>query len=169
MGYFFHFSSLYPATYIELYMCLPIWISYLSFKAVLALPKMACSAQTHESISFIWIVWSTLYVYLWATVKLLMVKFLTGWSDEKILSSCILSGTLEKLFNTKDCCNKCTHAYIGWRRGYSSIWMLLQLSKFETDPYFLQNYQCTTMFISAFCKICELNSEREIVFVFCNV
>ena len=41
-----------------------------------------------------------------------MVKFLTGWSDEKILSSCILSGTLEKLFNTKDssllccCCNK---------------------------------------------------------------
>ena len=66
------------------------------------------------------------------TVKLLMVKFLTRWSDEKILSSCILCGTLEKLFNTKDCCNKCTHAYIGWRRGYSSIWMLLQLSKFET-------------------------------------
>ena len=26
---------------------------------------MARSAQTHKSISFIWIVWSTLYVYLW--------------------------------------------------------------------------------------------------------
>ena len=26
---------------------------------------MACSAQTHKSISFIWIVWSTLYAYLW--------------------------------------------------------------------------------------------------------
>ena len=65
MGYFFHFSSLYSATYIELYMCKPIYISYLNFKAVLALPKLAGSAQTHKSVSFIWIVWSTLYVYLW--------------------------------------------------------------------------------------------------------
>ena len=45
-------------------MCLAILISYLDFKAVLALPKTACSAQTHKSISFIRIVWSTLYVYL---------------------------------------------------------------------------------------------------------
>ena len=37
---------------------------YLNFKAGLALPKMARSAQTDKSISFIWIVWSTLYVYL---------------------------------------------------------------------------------------------------------
>ena len=37
---------------------------YLNFKAVLALPIMAHSAQTHKSISSIWIVWSTLYVYL---------------------------------------------------------------------------------------------------------
>ena len=36
----------------------------MNFKAVLALPKTARSAQTHKSISFIWIVWSTLYVYL---------------------------------------------------------------------------------------------------------
>ena len=36
----------------------------MNFKAVLALPKTAHSAQTHKSISFIWIVWSTLYVYL---------------------------------------------------------------------------------------------------------
>ena len=28
---------------------------------------------------------------------------------------------------------------------------------------FLQNFQCTTMFISAFCKIWELNTECEIV------
>ena len=34
------------------------------FKAVLELPKTVGSAQTHKSISFIWIVWSTLYVYL---------------------------------------------------------------------------------------------------------
>ena len=65
MDNFFHFSSLYPATYIELYMFYPIQISYLNFKAVLALPQTARSAQTHKSMSFIWIVWSTLYVYLW--------------------------------------------------------------------------------------------------------
>ena len=37
-----------------------IWI----FRAVLVLPKTAGSAQTYKSMSFIWIVWSTLYVYL---------------------------------------------------------------------------------------------------------
>ena len=31
LGYFFHFSSLYPAKYIELRMCYPIQISYLNF------------------------------------------------------------------------------------------------------------------------------------------
>ena len=36
----------------------------LNFRAVLVLPKTAGSAQTHRSMSFIWIVWSTLYVYL---------------------------------------------------------------------------------------------------------
>ena len=36
----------------------------MNFKAVSALPKTAHSAQTHKSIRFTWIVWSTLYVYL---------------------------------------------------------------------------------------------------------
>ena len=31
---------------------------------------MAGSAQPHKSMSFIWIVWSTLYVYLWAQPKI---------------------------------------------------------------------------------------------------
>ena len=53
-----------PHTYIDLYMCQPIQILYLNLKADLALPKMAGSAQTHKSISFICIIWSTLYVYL---------------------------------------------------------------------------------------------------------
>ena len=39
-------------------------ILYLNFRAVLAQPKTAGSAQTHNSMSFIGIVWSTLYVYL---------------------------------------------------------------------------------------------------------
>ena len=42
----------------------------------------------------------------------------------------------------------------------------LQLNKYETDPHFLQNFQCTTIFISAFCKIYDLNTEREFV-LFC--
>ena len=46
---------------------------------------------------------------------------------------------------------------------------LLQLNKCETDPYFLQNFQCTTMFISAFCKICDLNTDCVIVFVLISV
>ena len=46
---------------------------------------------------------------------------------------------------------------------------VVQLNKSETGPYFLQNFQCTTMFIPVFCKICELNTESEIAFVFCNV
>ena len=37
----------------------------MNFKAVLALSKTARSAQTHKSMSFIGIVWSTIYVYLW--------------------------------------------------------------------------------------------------------
>ena len=39
-------------------------LAYSNFIAILVLPKTAGSAQTHKSMSFIWIVWSTLYVYL---------------------------------------------------------------------------------------------------------
>ncbi len=35
----------------------------------------------------------------------------------------------------------------------------VQLNKYETDPYFLQNFQCRTMFIYAYCKFCELNQD----------
>jgi hypothetical protein len=70
MGFSFYFSSLYPAPYIELYVCEPIKISYLNSRAVLVLPKTASFAQTHQSMSFILIVWSTLYVYLWGSWKM---------------------------------------------------------------------------------------------------
>ena len=36
----------------------------MNFRAVLALPKTAGSAQTHKSMSFIWIVWSTWYIHI---------------------------------------------------------------------------------------------------------
>ena len=77
MGYFFHLLSLYPAPYIELYMCWPISISYFDFKAVLALPKMARSDQTHKSRSLIQIVLSTLYVYLFVWTRNTLLNVFT--------------------------------------------------------------------------------------------
>ena len=47
----------------------------MNFKAILALLKTAHSAQTHTSISFIWIVWSTLYVYLWCQAAMELIYF----------------------------------------------------------------------------------------------
>ena len=41
----------------------------MNFKTVLALPKTAPSAKTYKSITSIWIVWSTLYVYLWGGIQ----------------------------------------------------------------------------------------------------
>ena len=46
----------------------------MNFKAVLVLPNTARSAQTHKSISFNYIVWSTLYVYLWLKSGLFPIK-----------------------------------------------------------------------------------------------
>ena len=54
-------------------------------------------------------------------------------------------------------------------RTFSTYYIYIQLDRCETDPYFLQNFQCTRMFTFTFCKICELNTEGENVFVFCNV
>ena len=42
------------------------------------LPRMAGSAQTYKSMSFIWIVWSTLYVYLWVDPNSNMHKWYSG-------------------------------------------------------------------------------------------
>ena len=58
MGFSFHFSSLYHAPYIELYVCLPIQISHLNFKVVLALPKTAQPTLTNKSTS---VIYSVLY------------------------------------------------------------------------------------------------------------
>ena len=46
---------------------------------------------------------------------------------------------------------------------------VVQLNECETGQYFLQNFQCTTMFISMFCKSCEpMLCEPEIVQKFCS-
>ena len=39
------------------------------------MPKTAPSAQAYKSITFIWIVWSTLYVYLWVGYQKLGITF----------------------------------------------------------------------------------------------
>ena len=61
MGFSFHFFKL-TSCPIHWIVCV---LAYLNFRAVLVLPKTTGSAQTHKSMSFIWIVWSTLYEYLW--------------------------------------------------------------------------------------------------------
>ena len=98
MGYFLHFSSLYPAPYIEFYVCKP----YLNFRTILVLPKTAGSAQTHKSKSFIWIVWSTLYVHLWLTIRFKICT--TGsnhfWSSILEYETLISFGTNWKILNS---------------------------------------------------------------------
>ena len=47
---------------------------------------------------------------------------------------------------------------------FAHLSKVVQLNKCETVPYFLQNFQCNTMFISVFCKSCEpMLCEPEIV------
>ena len=48
--------------------------------------------------------------------------------------------------------------------SYVTAIVWVQLNKYETDRYFLQNFQCTTMLIHEFCKICD----HEIVLQECK-
>ena len=49
-------------------------------------------------------------------------------------------------------------------RSCISKFIQVQLKKCETGPYFFQNFQCETMFISVLCKSCEpMLCEPEIV------
>ena len=43
--------------------------------------------------------------------------------------------------------------------------MFIQINKHKTAQYFLQIFQCSTMLIYTFCKICERKCKHEIVFV----
>ena len=54
------------------------------------------------------------------------------------------------------------------REDWSLIRFYSYVNKCETDLYFLQNFQCMTMFISVFCKSCEMLCEPEIVQKFCS-
>jgi hypothetical protein len=44
---------------------------------------MARSVQTHKNISFIWIVWSTLYVYFWLICQKLKYQKVFSFANEK--------------------------------------------------------------------------------------
>ena len=63
------FLSLFKLIFFPIHLIVCV-ISYLNFRAVLVPPKTAGSAQTHKSISFNWIVWSTLNVYLCLKAKM---------------------------------------------------------------------------------------------------
>ena len=49
----------------------------MNFRAFLVLAKTAGSARTNESMIFIWIVWSTLYLYLWSKVKFISLNIIS--------------------------------------------------------------------------------------------
>ena len=86
MGFFFHFSSLYPYP-IHWIACVLAYLNFIfEFIAVLVLPKTASSAQTHKSMSFIWIVWSTLYVYLWFECETWNQNF--EWTKLALTNNC---------------------------------------------------------------------------------
>ena len=58
----------------------------------------------------------------------------------------------------KECFNNYTNGNSGWEWF---VYYAVQLNKWQTDPYFFQNFQCNTMLIHAFCK----TSDQKIVFV----
>ena len=48
------------------------------------------------------------------------------------------------------------HPYFFWQFfGCLAIFWKIQLNEYETDQYFLQNFQFTTILIHSFCKICD--------------
>ena len=55
--------------------CVSLFKFHIWILELLVLPKMAGFAKTHKSMSFIWIVWSTLYVYLCCKLKLFRLLF----------------------------------------------------------------------------------------------
>ena len=85
--FFLSLFKLISSPYIALYV-----LAYLNLSAVLVLPKPAGSAQTHKIMSFIWNIWSTLYVYLWLPPKSLYRMdscefFLKNTTDQKASQS----------------------------------------------------------------------------------
>ena len=89
------------------------------------------------------------------------LQFWTFWSQSKALFMirCMFSaGSGSKMLGALKViiCVKCFE-------------LSVQLNKCETGPYFLQNFQCMTMFISVFCKSCEpMLCEPEIVQKLCS-
>ena len=69
------------------------------------------------------------------------------------------------LFYSSITCLQLTHAWCTTPRTTDPMrfpnnltnwrYFVLQLNEYETDMYFLPNFQCRTMLIHAFCKICE--------------
>ena len=71
-GFFLSLFKLTPFP-VHWIVCVLAYLNFIfEFKAVLAKPKTARSAQTHKNIIFNRIVWSTLYVYLWLRARMPM-------------------------------------------------------------------------------------------------
>ena len=115
---------------------------------------------------------------MWSTGTLQSCLF-PGWCDfcYHHQFSRILHGTrLEQSRCGMSSVTQWNNCWFWWTHGWSwqPAWKVnvklfftlvfkLQLNRCETDLYFLQNFQCTTMLIYAFCKSCEHGCEPEIV------
>ena len=130
----------------------------MNFKAVVALPKTACSAQAHTSISFIWIVWSTLCVsnvYIFVA----RLKFLLILRYEVVVLS---QNKHPKWHETKYCCEfqrwRCVVEFLLGEKLNSLLkvgfWKVLEFqSEFLNTSNVVEELQTSTYFRHTFCRI----------------
>ena len=111
-----------------------------------------------------------------------VLKFFKAWQSERhlfVALSLCQRGSLADLFQTRkmpfssqSVILAANQLYQGEEQNFEGLQGIvfktkafwIQLNEYETDQYFLQNFQCTTMLIHMFCKICE----HEIVLQECK-
>ena len=91
----------------------------MNFKAVLALPKTARSAKTHKNISFISIVWSTLYMYIYLWIQLWKSE-VSSQSNCKLLE--ILQTHQKNYFGSTLVANKDLYLLFTSLNCFQAIW-----------------------------------------------
>ena len=86
------YHGLYHGLFISLFKLIPCpihWIVYVLANSnfLFEFYSSFSTAQTHKSIIFIWIVWSTLYVYLWLLIQPWLYT-ISGSLQRKIKENC---------------------------------------------------------------------------------
>ena len=129
-------------------------MSYLNFKTGSALPKTARSAQTHKSISFIWIVWSTLYLNLWVKYHHMPAKVEIFWTHPPSCFADIMNGWSLTDFAEQ---NK-DQNQLGWQLENPMNFLMKKRHSqfFGPTPYWIQ--VCWLKYFASFCEVVGLQS-----------